>query len=366
MQHPFAKQSYEFQIALLISWIRLGLAATSPFVVLLDRSIPDWRSVLPTTMLSAVLMILYAVIMLMITYHRQSTPKLAPYLDVLMATVLIGYTYLYLSPFNLWFVFGVLAAAVTQGFRSSLLVAAFVVVINGFLGLIAHNGPVDFASYMARTGYRAGFSVLLAALVSGVNTVSKRVSNLEFRARVSDELHDTVLQTLASVSLHAEAAMDTEDVERTHHLQTIQELSRSEFRRIRHLLDREDWEPEISTPDTLEQVAADRWKGEFQIDIDPSIQLTEARWRALSSALKEGLNNARVHGNAKSAHVKLVHVDERVRFTLAADGEPPTEPIEPGYGLSRLRHWVEANGGHLELTKGESGTGSLLTIEFPS
>jgi signal transduction histidine kinase len=195
-----------------------------------------------------------------------------------------------------------------------------------------------------------------------------RSAALEERLRFADELHDTYLQTLAAIDMHAEAARivlqkGADSGERVHEeLQSIKSVARTTAQRAREFVDMAKV-ARRSGPDALTEILEDRWKDCYTLLFDEDVQLTEGQWKVLEMMLREGLNNAKRHAGASHVRMEVVATGRGAKATLIANGKAPA-PDEPfGYGLSRLDAIARANNGVLSLLPGDPG-GSELTLSF--
>ncbi|MGC4940330.1 sensor histidine kinase [Kribbella sp. DT2] len=92
--------------------------------------------------------------------------------------------------------------------------------------------------------------------------------------------------------------------------------------------------------------------------LPPGVDLTAYR------IVREALTNVTKHASTGRAQVRLHWSGDRVRITIADDGESaPT--TEPGYGLIGMRERATAVGGHFSAKRRSEG-GFLVSAELPS
>ncbi len=186
------------------------------------------------------------------------------------------------------------------------------------------------------------------------------------RVRVADALHDTSLQTLAALDLRLEAArarVAAGQPELYAELGTIKQTARELARQVREILQAhaESGEP---GPASLRNLLATRWAGAWEACMAPEVTLSAGQWRAVELLVKEGLHNAQKHAAAERVSLELSRVGSgRTRCSLVNDSQPLREPVQFGYGLSRLRTVVAEQGGELTLAPVPGGT--RLMAEFP-
>ena len=213
----------------------------------------------------------------------------------------------------------------------------------------------DDQSLIALFGDRLGAAIRRIELGQALVSAAAR----EERQRYADELHDTHLQTLAAVDMQAEAASrKLKDSPAIEDLKTIKEIVREAAAKTRQFISSIDEQPQ-GGPAVIQQVFLERW-GDAAVDIDQSLELTEGQWRAVTMLVQEGLNNARMHGQAETVSFALKKSESQVIATLRADGRSPAPDATYGYGLGRLRTVVQANGGDMRLGPGKAGGSELV------
>lgn len=186
----------------------------------------------------------------------------------------------------------------------------------------------------------------------------------EERQRYADEMHDTHLQTLAAVDMHAQVASKISRSENLNaQLQEIKQLVRDAASRTRAFIRTVEEQPP-SGPDALRSVLEDRWPG-TPASIESQLDLTEGQWRVVQMMLQEGINNARRHGDARKGHFALGRTPDGIEASLKSDGRAPKPGFRYGYGLKRLDTVSRANGGEVSLI-GTTEGGSKLSVLFRS
>jgi len=199
---------------------------------------------------------------------------------------------------------------------------------------------------------------------------------LEERTRIARELHDTLLQTVQSASMHLGAALCevTEDspvkqrLERTLHLmiQGIEE-GRSAIQDLR---------ASDSSPSDL-VLALSRIEEELKVqpDIDFRVVVT-GRQKQLPSQIqneiyrigREALVNAFRHSAAKRVELELEYSDSELRMRIRDNGRGiDPQMLEKGrlehWGLAGMRERATRIGGLLKISSGETGT--EIELAFP-
>jgi signal transduction histidine kinase len=142
-----------------------------------------------------------------------------PVLDVLLSAVLIMTTEGYLSPFNLWLVFSVLAAGINR-YRAMPLVSTILgIVAHTLIATIPQKLPLDPSVFAVRTGYLFGFAIILSFLSSSLSWQSKALVSIEeagaaFASVMDlDQVGRVLIQSVKSIPGFVFASLSVPDAE---------------------------------------------------------------------------------------------------------------------------------------------------------
>lgn len=192
-------------------------------------------------------------------------------------------------------------------------------------------------------------------------TASRHAGQMEERARVSRELHDTLTQSVAALALVSAKAKQTRSADA---IDVIYEMAQEALREARGVLSAlapvgAEGDAALSVDGV---VARFRRETALPIEVDADSVVVDAdRELAVIRCLQEGLSNVRRHARASRAWVSLRGDDETVRLTIEDDGVgPPAEPT-PGFGLPGMRDRVDYLGGGVEFGGREAG-GARLSV----
>jgi signal transduction histidine kinase len=188
----------------------------------------------------------------------------------------------------------------------------------------------------------------------------------EERLRIADTLHDSCLQTLAAVALRAEAAsrlVGGGGGEVASELQAITQVVRRAGVQLRDAVAMPSATAGGPDAASLSKLVTERWPG-AQAYVAPDVVPSAGQWLAMEALIKEGLNNAEKHAAARRGSFRLYRSSAgHVVCVLENEGAPLPARPEFGYGLTRVRELVEAQGGVLSLVPREAG-GALLIADF--
>jgi signal transduction histidine kinase len=199
------------------------------------------------------------------------------------------------------------------------------------------------------------------------------------RRRIARELHDSVGQMLAALTMNLSAVrLDVERMVKTAHALTdsenlVQEMS-TEVRTISHLL-----HPPLLDESGL--VSALRWyvegfsqRSKINVDLDlPEDfgRLPRESETAIFRVVQECLTNIHRHSGSLVAKIRIRQRDSEVVVEISDKGKgiPPEKKEQmssagtPGVGIRGMRERLRQLGGTLDLTS--SATGTVVTVHLP-
>jgi signal transduction histidine kinase len=233
----------------------------------------------------------------------------------------------------------------------------------------------DLVLYKA-VGSQIGIAVENAQLYSQAQLVAA----LEERNRLARDLHDSVTQTLFSITLTAESARamiikKPEKVETQ--LERLQNLARGALAEMRALIFQ-------LRPAALEEqglvsamqkhIESVRSKDQVNIEfeVEGERRLSNEHEQSLYRITQEALNNIIKHAQATLVRVRLDMTDEWVRLTIHDDGvgfevsllESRNASERKSLGMTSMRERAELAGGSFKI-ESKPGEGTTITVELP-
>jgi len=222
-----------------------------------------------------------------------------------------------------------------------------------------------------------GLEEKVASRTAEVLQQQRRLAVLEERSRVARDLHDSVSQSLYSVTLFSEAArrhLAAKDVglaERSlDHLIGASRQALKEMRLMVYELRPSELESRGligALRQRLESVEK-RAGIEVSIDAPANLVLPDYLEQELYSLAQEALNNALRHGKARSLRLSLHRRDEVIQLEVRDDGvgfEASRLQSTGGMGIRGMEERAHARGGGL-LVESAPGQGTLVRVRIPT
>jgi signal transduction histidine kinase len=224
---------------------------------------------------------------------------------------------------------------------------------------------------------RAEEHVLLLAKLHAAQTqlalTNHEAGVLAERARLAQEIHDTLAQGFTSVVMQAQAATAALDVgddgavrERLH---VVEDTARDNLAEARALV--AAFAPvalqDASLPQALGRLGtrfAEETGLEVTVRADGVGALPPAVEVVLLRAAQEAFANVRRHAQARTVVVRLARAEGEVTLTVSDDGQGLGPDAADGFGLAGMRDRLRSVGGALAVGPGTDG-GTTLCARVP-
>lgn len=205
---------------------------------------------------------------------------------------------------------------------------------------------------------------------------SRELSVVEERNRLARDLHDSVTQTLFSLSLMAEAAaelIDPSPERANQEVRKVAELARESLREMRSLvfqLRPGDLEAEGLVPTLRKhlEVVARVHDTLVDLDVKGERRLDPVIETALFRIVQEALNNAVKHARSRRLLVELQMTNGVVRCVVSDDGigfKPTALPVRTKHlGLASMEERARELGGSFRIDSAP-GEGTTVSVEVP-
>ncbi len=236
---------------------------------------------------------------------------------------------------------------------------------------------------MTDQGYGVDEIALSAALAEQIGLVleiehlrekAEAIAVLEERQRLARDLHDSVTQSLYSLSLFSHAAREAaEDNDPVRLQRSLVELERNTLHTLREMrLLLYELRPADLQQEGLKQAlelrlnAVER-RANLQLDVQLAevVGLSSDQEVELYHIVVEALNNVIKHAAASRVALHLTQADGSLRLRLADDGQgfDPAQ-VKGGMGLNNIRERVTRLGGQLTIRREPNG-GTCLEVLIP-
>jgi signal transduction histidine kinase len=276
-----------------------------------------------------------------------------------------------------------------EGIRAELAVP--ILLGNQVLGVLNVESPGSFGDEDATSLQIVADHLAVAVKNARLHAHSREVAVLRERQRLARDLHDSVTQTLFSISLigqSVEPLLERDPAEGHRRVGRLLQLTHSALAEMRLLLNElTSTEPALELLSAelaqlgiilvrrdglaaaLRQQAAEAERDGLEVELDlgryrpQGLETEEALYRIS----QEALSNVRRHAQAKSVRIGLEADEASVRLTLADDGIGVPEPAEAAgrLGLRSMRERAQALGGRLCLFPTPTG-GTTVEAVLPA
>jgi signal transduction histidine kinase len=378
----------------LVAWLRVAFAALAILVV--EFINPSRIARFPTlSLISLGLFFSYSLVLL----YRSRQSKIISKYTALATTVLdlVGIALIVFStggtrtPFFFYYSFPVLTASLRWGLKGSISVALAGVALYGTtrvsLAAEAMAPPLAIDTMLIRSLY-----LMLLGWVFGwvsefekkqnqrLLTFSKTAAEAaasEERRRLTTELHDGILQTLATLNLRLEGIrkhLSGKQTELVREIQGMEDYVRDSMKEIRQFL-AGNWTTNAFVPGTLcerliedMRVLRDRFGCRAIVESDPEdFELPEDVEKEIYYVLREGIKNIIKHSHASTAEIHLRKNDAQLFGSLTDDGvgfDRSASKGDSGFGLNGMQDRIKKRGGELAI-ESSPGIGTKISFAVP-
>ncbi len=248
--------------------------------------------------------------------------------------------------------------------------------VYGALALYYYT-PREFSEEVTRLASTFGHQAALAIENARLRAQAEQSVTITERGRLARELHDSVTQSLYSVTLYTEAAarwLSAGNVaQATEHLHEARETAQEALREMR-LLIFELRPPALERYGLAGALQARLDAVETRGGIKAELQvlgeerLPHAIQEELYHLAQEALNNALKHARARQVRVVLRFDDAATYLEICDDGvgfELAAAERGGGFGLAGMRERAQRIGGQIEVTSAP-GHGTQVRVQVPN
>jgi PAS domain S-box-containing protein len=255
-------------------------------------------------------------------------------------------------------------------------IATPIVVGGDLYGVIIlyYKEPRSFAEEEINLATSFADQASLAIENARLNKRLEEAAVMEERNRMARELHDSVTQSIYSVTLFAEAAKrmaDQGEYEQvSSHLENVESMSQQALKEMRLLIyqmrspEKRNCCFEDKIKNRLETV--ERRSGvDFSVMVDKDIGLPGNVTEELYMITQEALNNTQKHAEANRVEIALEEQSEGFRLEVSDDGQGFNEKqagSSGGMGIGNMKKRAEKLGANFSIET-EPGKGTSVIVE---
>ena len=374
-----------------VTWLRVAFAVVAIVVIQLNPSrVARFPALSVFSLWSFVVYSLIALYLAKKNRLRTSwVGAITTSLDVVWIALIVYSTGGTRTPFFFYYAFPVITASMRWGIKGSLPVALAGVGAYAImrLTLTAESGaePIGMDTIVVRSlyliflgcifGYISEFERKQNQKVLALSHTAGQVAALQERRRIMYELHDGILQSLATLILRLEACRNhppSSQFDLDQELRGLEDLTRSSMKEIRQFLAGKDTQP------LIHGTLAERLRDELRflqdglgvraiLETEPDeIELPPDVEREIYYVLREGLTNITRHSHASHAEIHLKQVGNQLEGSLSDDGvgfDQNQRAEKSGLGLAGMRERIKKIGGEL-FVKSSPGQGTNISFSI--
>jgi signal transduction histidine kinase len=386
------EDSWLFQREKAVAFLRCIFAFVAVVVIQLN---PERTAHFPTLSLYALgSFLLYSLVILELTRRRKlGSPAIGfvtTSLDVVWVAVIVFSTGGTRTPFFFYYSFPVITASVRWGLRGSVPVALVGVAVYGAIRLTLAAESMDSPIGIDTILIRSLYLLLLAGIFGWISEFEKKQNQrllalsktgaqaaaLQERRRIMFELHDGILQSLATLILRLEGCrgrLSKTERELAEEIKSMEDLTRGSMNEIRQFLAGKDTQP-IASATLIDKLREEMHFLHEGLGLDcilesqpENLSLPAVIERETYYVLREGLTNVTRHSHASRVEIRLEQVNGTLRGSLRDDGVGFNQKNlrnETGLGLSGMRERINKVGGEL-LIESSPGYGTKVSFVVP-
>lgn len=373
-----------------VAWLRVGFAALAVIVIQFNPERVARFPLLSFFSLSSFLLYSLAVL-----YLAKKNKLTAPPIDVLTNSLDVVWIALIVfstggtrTPFFFYYSFPVITASLRWGLKGSLPVALVGVIVYGIVRLTlaaeSMGSPMGIDTLLVRSLYL----LLLAGIFGYVSEFERRqnhqlhalsktageVATLQERRRIMFELHDGILQSLATLILRLEGCrtrIPGSQKDFIDEMRSLEDLTRASMREIRQFLAGRTTNPLIAGTlvEKLREEARFLRDGmglDVILESEPEdLDLSVETEREVYYVLREALTNVIRHSHASKVDIQLSQRNGQLAGSLIDNGVGfNVVRQDTGLGLPAMTQRVKKIGGELFVSS-SPGSGTKIAFSVP-
>jgi signal transduction histidine kinase len=389
------EESWLLQREKAVAWLRVAFAAIALLVIQLN---PERVARYPA--LSSFFLVTFLVYSVVILYlGRQNKVASTPIgiavtcLDIFWIAAIVFSTGGTRTPFFFYYSFPVITASVRWGLKGSIPVALAGVALYGWirLSLAAESmaAPIGIDTLLIRSFYLLVLAVIFGYIsqferkqnqrLLALSRTAGEMATLQERRRITFELHDGILQTLATMILRMESLrrhLPPSEKDLAREVQSLEDLTRDSMAQIRRFLAGQDTRPLVAGTlmEKLREEARYLRDG-MGLDVilesvPEELSITPEVEREVYYVLREALTNVTRHSHASRVEIHLSQENGKLKASLTDDGvgfSPQNVNGGGGFGITGMEQRMKKIGGELSIKSSPGqGTNVSFLVPFPA
>jgi signal transduction histidine kinase len=386
------EESWLLQRERAVAYLRVAFAAVAVGVIQLN---PERAARFPElSSFSLISFLLYSLAVLYLAWSSKppSTPLgiLTNSLDVVWIAVIVFSTGGTRTPFFFYYSFPVITASIRWGLKGSMPVALVGVFLYGVVRLTlaaeSMTEPIGIDTLLVRSlylivlagifGYVSEFEKKQNQRLLALSRTAGQAATLQERRRIMFELHDGILQSLATLILRLEGCrrhLSGAQEELSDDLRSLEELTRDSMKQIRQFLAGRQTIPLVAGT-LLEKVREEARFLHDTLGVDivfenepEEITLPADTEREIYYVIREALTNVTRHSHASRVEIHLHQKNDILKGTMTDNGVGfgwDKDRPENGFGLSGMEQRIKKLGGEL-IVKSSPGNGTKVFFDVP-
>jgi signal transduction histidine kinase len=375
-----------------LAWLRVGFAVVALIVVQLNPSRVALFPVLSIFFLGT--FFLYSIILVYLVQKKTLASGriglATTCLDLAWISVIVFSTGGTRTPFFFYYSFPVITASSRWGVKGSIAVAAIGVALYGAIRITlaaeAIKKPIGIDTFLVRSIYLFALACIFGVLsgfekkqnqkLLALSKTAGEVATLVERRRIMQDVHDGLLQSLATQILRLETCRrhllkSPEALDRE--LRSIEDDTRNSMKVIREFL--RGKEAHALLPGMLLETLREDLRFlrdglglAIILDTEPeSLELPAPMEQDLYYLVREGLMNIARHSHAAHVDITLRQSAAEIRGWLTDDGvgfDQVEAGNNHGLGLPSMKERIKRLGGELEI-QSSPGKGTKISFTLP-
>ena len=376
----------------LLAWLRVAFAIVAVVVIQLN---PSRTARFPTlSVVSLGSFLFYSLFILELTRRRTIISKkigiFTACLDSMFIFLIVFSTGGTRTPFFFYFSFPVLTASLRWGTKGSVFVAFVGVSLYGLIrySMAAESlaTPMAIDTLLVRSMYLIALAYIFGFVsefeqkqnqrLLALSETAVKAAAVQERRRITYELHDGILQSLATIILRLESCRSRlleSQKELSRDIEGVEDFTRNSMTEIRNFLAGKETQP--LTPGTLIEKLRDELEFlqqslgmEVILESEPEDPcMRDYIEREVYYALREALTNVTKHSHASRVEIHITQGPDLLEASLKDNGvgfDQDNQKNRSRLGLSGMGDRIKKIGGRLSV-KSSPGLGTTVMLAIP-